>query len=257
MIMGHSDISIQLHSLRGLGSIDAALRVAADAGYNLVEPVGGYLVDPSETRRKLDALKLSAPTCHVNMEVLRERLPEIASACRTIGTTHLFVPAVPPEERDAPIERWAAIGRELGEMATRLSDLGIVFGYHNHYEVSIGTDDATALDLIFEHSEGSPLLWQADVAWLSRCGKNAAVLLQRYSNRLFSIHVKDRIADFKDDPEGGWRVAGNGMLGWNTLWPFCKSLGAQYMVMEHDMPLDPKAFAIDAMDKARALGGVA
>jgi len=251
-----SDLSIQLHSLRGLGSLDAALEAAAGAGFKLVEPVGAYLQAPDDIRRKLDQLGLTAPTCHLQMEWLREDMKTIVAGCKTIGSTYLFVPAVPPEERDLPIEAWPAVGRELGDLANRLADHGITFGYHNHYEVSIGSGTQTGLDLIFEHSAGSPLIWQADVAWFDRCGKDPVDLLTRYRDRLFSIHVKDRAAPVENDPEDNWRVAGQGRLGWPRLWPLCKELGAQYMVMEHDRPLDPTHFAHDAFQAGKTLGGI-
>ena len=111
-------------------------------------------------------------------------------------------------------------------MANRLGERGITFGYHNHYEVSIGSGNTTALDLIFEHSAGTPLVWQADVAWFDRCGKDPVDILTLCSERLFSVDIKDRCAPIKNDPEDNWRVAGKGRLGWELLWPLCKGVGA-------------------------------
>lgn len=254
----HPDLAIQLHSLRDLGDPPIVFAAAAAAGFQLVEPVGLHLMNPEATAAQLAAHGLTAPTCHIQMERLRENLDGIAAACRAIGTRHLFVPAVPPEERDAPPAHWPGIGRELAAMARRLADHGIVFGYHNHYEVSIEDGERTALDMIFEESTGSPLVWQADVAWLFRCGRDPATLLDRYRDRLVSVHVKDRLVPpLPDDAEDNWRVAGQGGLRWPVLWRHCKDLGAGLMVMEHDRPRDPAAFARDAFAAGTLLGGIA
>lgn len=249
-----TQLSIQLHSLRALESVDLALDAAAAAGFRLVEPVGMHLANPEEMRGKLDDRGLQAPSCHIQMELLREDPARIARACRLIGADYLFVPAVPPEERDAPADRWPAIGRELGALANHLADEGITFGYHNHYEVSIGDGVRTALDMIFEESEGTPLVWQADVAWLARCGKSPADLLRRYRHRLVSLHVKDGVGPFKGDPEDNWRVAGSGDMGWQDLWPVAVDFGAQLMVMEHDRPIDATRFAHEAFKAGQTLG---
>ena len=36
---------------------------------------------------------------------------------------------------------------------------------------------------------------------------------------------------------------GAGTLDWTALWPLCRELGAEWMVVEHDKPADPAGFA--------------
>ena len=43
------------------------------------------------------------------------------------------MPAVPLEQRAMAADGWRALGRELGQMATRLQAQGVQLGYHNHH----------------------------------------------------------------------------------------------------------------------------
>ena len=103
-----------------------------------------------------------------------------------------------------------------------------------------GADGAkTALELLFAEAEGSPLTWQADVAWLVRGGAAPEAWLRRYRDRLVSAHVKDIAPAGTKLDEDGWADVGAGVLDWRALWQACRDCGARWMVVEHDKPSDP------------------
>jgi sugar phosphate isomerase/epimerase len=233
-------LSIQLYTMRSLGDLDRILDAVAEAGYRHVETVNSHLDDAATTRAKLDARGLKAPSSHVSLAALRERPEAVIEAARTLGVEQLFMPAVPPEQRDMAADGWRALGRELGHMSERLPTQGIELGYHNHHWELQPKDGAkTALELIFEAAEGSPLTWQADVAWLVRGGVEPKAWLQRYRTRLTSAHVKDIAPSGQNQDEDGWADIGAGVLDWRDLWPACRDAGARWMVVEHDKPKDP------------------
>jgi sugar phosphate isomerase/epimerase len=126
-------LSIQLYTLRSLGKLDRVLDAVKQAGYGHVETIGSHLDDAENVRAKLDGGDLKVSSSHVSLAALRERLDVVVQACHTLGFEQLFMPAVPPEQRqsDAPFRR--ALGHELGELAQRLRDEGITLGYHNHH----------------------------------------------------------------------------------------------------------------------------
>ena len=174
-------LSIQLYTLRSLNDLDRILDAVADAGYRHVETVGSHLDDAAATRAKLDARGLKVSSSHVGLAALRERPDAVVEACRTLGAGQLFMPAVPPEQRDMAADGWRALGRELGEMSERLREQGIELGYHNHHwELEPKEGGRTALELLFEAAEGSPLTWQVDVAWLVRGKADPKLWLERY-----------------------------------------------------------------------------
>jgi len=233
-------LSIQLYTLRSLENLDRILDTVADAGYRHVETVGSHLDDASNVRSKLDSRGLTASSSHVSLAALREKPDAIVEACRTLGFTDLFMPAVPPDQRDMDADGWRSLGRELGQLAERFQRDGIRLGYHNHHwELKPKDGDKTALELIFEAAEGSPLAWQVDVAWLARGGADPEQWINRYRNRVASAHVKDIAPTGQNEDQDGWTDVGSGILDWRDLWRVCRQAGAKWMVVEHDKPADP------------------
>ena len=231
-------------TLRSLGDLDRILDVAAEAGYWQVETVGSQLDDAAAVRAKLDARGLKASSSHVALAALRERPDAVVEASRTLGTSQLFMPAVPPDQRAMPAEGWRALGRELGQVAERLRDQGVELGYHNHdWELAPKVGAVTGLELLFEAAGGSPLTWQVDVAWLVRGKADPKLWLERYGSRVTSAHVKDLAPPGQNAEEDGWADVGAGVLDWRALWRACREAGARRMVVEHDKPKDPACTA--------------
>lgn len=88
---------------------------------------------------------------------------------------------------------------------------------------------------MFEAADSSPLAWQADVGWLVRGGAEPAAWLERYGSRLLSAHVKDIARDGKGLDEDGWADVGHGIFDRPAFWISCRTRGARWMVVEHDM----------------------
>jgi sugar phosphate isomerase/epimerase len=243
--MANTDIlSIQLYTLRSLGELDRVLDTVKQAGYGHVELIGSHLEDAENARAKLDAHGLKVSSSHVSLTALRERLDSVVRACHTLGFEQLFMPAVPPEQRQSDAPFWRALGRELGQFAERLRDEGITFGYHNHHwELAPKQGNQTALELIFEAAENTPLAWQVDIAWLVRGGADPKGWLERYRDRIVSAHVKDIAPPGQNEDQDGWADVGAGVLDWRDLWQAARAAGARWMVVEHDKPADPAGTA--------------
>ena len=233
-------LSIQLYTLRSLGELDRVLDTVKQAGYCNVETVGSHLDDAVNVRTKLDARGLKVSSSHVSLETLRDRPDAVVRACSVLGFDQLFMPAVPPEDRQGDAKFWRALGRELGEIAVRMRDHGIAFGYHNHHwELALKDGEKSALELIFEAAAGSPLAWQVDIAWLVRGGADPKEWMRRYRDRIVSAHVKDIAPQGRNEDQDGWADVGAGVLDWQELWPAARAAGARWMVVEHDHPSDP------------------
>jgi len=249
-------LSIQLYTLRSLENLDRILDVVSDAGYKYVETVGSHLDDAASVRSKLDARGLKVSSSHVSLAALREKPDAVADACKTLGFTDLYMPAVPPDDRDMAADGWRALGLELGKIADRMKGKGIDFGYHNHHwELKPKDGSKTALELIFEASEGSPLTWEADVAWLARGNVDPKAWIERYSRLVTAAHVKDIAPAGQNEDQDGWADVGSGTLDWKDLWQTCRKAGARWMVVEHDKPADPARSARSSFEYLRTIEG--
>jgi sugar phosphate isomerase/epimerase len=248
--MDNTDIlSIQLYTLRSLGDIDRGLDAVKRAGYRHVETVGSHLEDVENVRAKLEARGLKASSSHVSLAALRERTEAVIEACHALGLDQLFMPAVPLEQRHSGAAFWQELGRELGDIAERIRDRGIAFGYHNHHwELEPKEGATTALELMFEAAGNSPLAWQVDAAWLVRAGVDPKEWMNRYRNRIISAHVKDIAPQGQNLDQDGWADVGAGVLDWRDLWQAARAAGAKWMVVEHDKPADPAQTARASYD---------
>ena len=236
-------ISVQIYSLRTIIGLDRQLDAAAVAGYRHVELIGAHLDNAADTRAKLDARGLKPSSSHVSIAALRERFDAVMKACGTLGITQLFMPSVPLEERNSGGAYWSALGRELGQFSCRAKEYGIALGYHNHnWELKQKDGGVTALELLFDGAADSPLTWQVDVAWLVRAGVDPTLWMQRYRDRIVSVHAKDLAPGGERLDEDGWADVGSGILNWNELWLACRDAGAKWLVAEHDRPNDPERF---------------
>ncbi|WP_230531494.1 sugar phosphate isomerase/epimerase family protein [Microvirga roseola] len=247
-------LSIQLYTLRSMEDLDRILDKVAQAGYRYVETVGSHLDDAANVRSKLETRGLQASSSHVSMAALREKPDAVVEACRNLGITDLYMPAVPPEQRDVDADGWRSLGQELGQIADRFQRDGIRLGYHNHHwELKPKDGSKTALELIFEEAEGSPLAWQVDVAWLVRGDVDPKDWIQRYRNRITAAHVKDIAPAGQNEEQDGWADVGSGVLDWRSLWRSCREAGAKWMVVEHDKPADPARTARTSFDFLRTI----
>ena len=176
----------------------------------------------------------------MSLAALREKPDAVVDACQTLGFTDLYMPAVPPDDRDMAADGWRSLGHELGRMAERFQEKGIRLGYHNHHwELKPKDGNKTALELIFEAAEGTPLAWEADVAWLARGNVDPKAWIERYSRLVTAAHVKDIAPAGQNEDQDGWADVGSGTLDWRDLWRTCRKAGARWMVVEHDKPADP------------------
>lgn len=239
-----NELSIQLYSLRDFGDLRRQLEALAGIGFRRVELIGSHLDDAKDTRALLDAYGVSAPTAHVAMASLRSNLALVAEQAKIVGIAELFMPWLAPAERPASPAGWQAIGAELGTMAEHLGERDLHLGYHNHdWEIELFPDGTTPLEHLFAGAAGSPLTFQADLAWIARGGGDPVAAMKALRTRLTSVHVKDLAPEGDNPDEDGWSNVGAGTLDWSRLWQEARLLGAKWMVLEHDKPKDPIGFA--------------
>lgn len=249
-------LSLQLYSLRHAGDLPTQLDIARDSGFRIVETIAAHLADAARTRAMLDERGLTARSGHVPMDALRDRFDDTVVAARTVGLSLLAMPALPPDQRALDAEGWRAVGAELGGMAARLADAGLTLAYHNHdWEMRPAGGGDLPLALLLDAGAKDGLHWQADLAWVIRGDRDPAALIDRFGDRLASVHVKDIAPPGQAEDEDGWADVGHGTVDWADLWRRCRDTKARLMVAEHDNPSDAARFArrsfaaMDALSK--------
>ncbi|MDO5657013.1 MAG: sugar phosphate isomerase/epimerase [Paracoccus sp. (in: a-proteobacteria)] len=230
-------IAVQLFTLRDHGTLEERLAAVQAAGVTAVETVGTHDLEAAEFKALLDAHGIEPIATHAPIAALREDISAVASFNKAIGNEVIIVPFLAEDMRPADAAGWVALGEELRSMSDALRAEGMVLGYHNHAFEMVEFDGRTALEIMFE-AAGPDLLAEIDVAWVARGGLDPAEYLGRFDGRLFAIHAKDNAPEGEAEDERGFKALGEGVLDWSTILPAAEAAGADWYIIEHDMPLD-------------------
>ncbi|WP_141455237.1 sugar phosphate isomerase/epimerase [Pseudoxanthomonas sp. z9] len=243
-------IAVQMYTLRNVATLDEQLKIVHDAGVHAVETVGTQDVTAAELKQLLDKYAIKAVSTHVQLADLRKDLDGVVAFNQTLGNTHLVVPYLGDKERPTDAAGWTTLGKELGEIASKVQARGMTLAYHNHDFELVDFGGKTGLELLFD-AAGPALKSELDLAWVARAGYDPAAMLGKFSGRVFAVHAKDNAPKGEAADEGGFAALGQGVLDWKTILPAAAKAGVQWYIIEHDQPRDPAAVVKAGADYLR------
>ena len=245
-------VSFQLYSSRDVTSQEAFLPTLKGLGYSQVEGYFGIYPEAEKFRAALDAAGLTMPSCHMGLSDLEGDFDGYVSTAKTLGIHRIFAPYLDASLRPADTEGWKAFAGRLSEMGSRLADVGLAFGWHNHdFELVALADGGVPLDIIL--TEAPDIDWEGDLAWIARAGADVSAYVARYSRQLTAVHVKDLAPTGENLDEDGWSDVGTGIIDWPALVAQVRAVSSDIlMVMEHDKPSDALRFATTSIDNFKS-----
>lgn len=167
-----------------------------DAGYDTVEPY--YIDDESAVATALEETGLQFSSAHVGLGDLQKNFKETIQTYSKFGADALIHPYEGNEawnSREAIID-WA---ETVNEMADRVAAEGMEFGYHNHAHEFKKFGDRFGYDIFAEHVNDNVHL-QLDVGWVLVGGADPVAVLNRHSDQIKSLHMKDmKVSDDDSD----------------------------------------------------------
>jgi len=236
-----SPIAVQMYTLRSMPTLEAQLAAVQSAGVTAIEIFGNQGVSAQELRSLLREYGLKVVSAHVELSALREDFDAQIAFNKEIGNRVLVVPALILSQMPGTDPAgWAEAGHYLGEMARRVEAEGMQLAYHNHSYELADFDGKTGLEIMFA-AAGPALQVELDMSWVARAGYDPVDMLDRFSGRVFAIHAKDRASAGRADNHLGLADVGSGILDWAAILPAAAKAGAQWVIIEHDLPRDPAA----------------
>jgi inosose dehydratase len=94
-----------------------------------------------------------------------------------------------PKGRMTTPDDFKHLGKALTELGKRTADLGIPLGYHNHMG-SLG-ERPEELDQVMSACDPRYVKLELDIAHYFQGGGDPAKAIERYSDRLLFLHIKD------------------------------------------------------------------
>ncbi len=132
---------------------------------------------------------------------------------------------------------YAEFAKQASEIAHKLKEHGITYGYHNHSFEFVRYDGKTGQDILFETSDPQVFNFEIDTYWIQDGGASPSAWIRKVINRVPTVHMKDMIVH-----NGGHMFApvGEGNLDWPAILEANNAAGVKYYIVEQDRHLsDP------------------
>lgn len=182
--------AIQLYSLRAVdATVPALLEQLGTTGYEGVE--FAYRVPDADPGRVVAALErsgLRTAGAHVPIERFAD-VDETVRDYRALGCDRLVVPILEAASF-ADVDGVRRVATRLTDLADRLADRDVTLAYHNHDHEFTSLGDRTAYDELVESTPATVGL-QVDVGLAALAGADPVALLERYADRIDTVHLKD------------------------------------------------------------------
>jgi inosose dehydratase len=143
-------------------------------------------------QHKLQFVALSSGDVHIEPAAEAEEIAKHAAHAKFVhdaGGLYLQVTDHRPKDRAITADDYKRLGRVLTEIGKRTADLGVSLGYHNHMG-SLG-EHPEEVDQILAAADPRYAKLELDVAHYFQGGGDPAKAIEKYSDRLLFLHIKD------------------------------------------------------------------
>lgn len=250
-------VGVQLYTVRDLMKQDFAGTIAkvASTGYKEVEFAGYFDHSPKDVRSILNENGLTAPSCHVGLDVVQNHWPETLDVAHTIGHTFVVCPFIDARDRNSA-DAWKRLVDTFNKAGEASKKAGIQFAYHNHWwefgpDASLG--GKLPYDFLLASTDANLVKLEMDLGWAKVAGQDPVAYFKRYPGRFPLVHIKDfkalphlgpdQIATFKAGKliDTDMTAPGSGIIDWKEIFSHSDEAGLQHYFLEHDQPKDPFA----------------
>jgi len=131
---------------------------------------------------------------------------------------------------------------DMNTICAKLKPLGMKFSYHHHSAEFIKHDNGkTVMDMFVEGLDKEVGTFCVDTYWLQNGGADVRYWIEKLSNRIEVLHLKDMR---KDINEPDWQKCfyceiGEGNLYWDGIMESASKANVKYYVVEQDFSEDP------------------
>ena len=213
MVMGISsctpskkEIGIQLWSVRKDMNADPAGTIAklGEIGYSFVEAAGYkdgkfYGMEPAEFKALLEENGMTMKGSHSGPNLPKEGewdntmkwWDECIAAHKAAGAKFIVKPSMGGDSYRSldTLKMYCDYYNVVGE---KCNEAGMRFGYHNHdNEFKTVLDGHIFYDYLIENTDPEKVMFELDLYWIYKGGKDAVDYFNKYPGRFELYHVKD------------------------------------------------------------------
>jgi sugar phosphate isomerase/epimerase len=224
---------------------DGTLRQLAEIGYRSIEmcsPPGysksGYGalagVKAQELRRRIREAGLVCESCHYQFREFKDALDETIAYAKELGLKQMVLSSF--SLRNAALSDWVRAAQELNRAAERIHKAGLQAAFHNHNVEFTEIDGVVVYDKLMAELDPNLVRMQFQV-WVVSMGVDPVAVLEKYPNRVCSLHLQDY------SPQTKSMVAiGKGSVDWRHLFVAAKKAGVKNYYVEMDLNLMKESY---------------
>ena len=200
-------IGLELYSIRGAMRADPERSLAAvrAIGYTDVELLWSFKNfgrTPEQVRATLEHEGLRAPSAHMDPETILTDWERSLDTARLLGHDYLIVPSL-PSEASKTLDGWRLWADRLNTAGATARHAGVWLAFHNEPDHMKVIDGVIPYDLFLERLDPAAVRLQLDVGNMLMGGGDPMKYLARYTDRYWTFHLKDVVADRSSDTELG------------------------------------------------------
>lgn len=239
-----SKVGVQLYTVRDAmkTTFEGTLTKVAQIGYKEFEFAGYFGHTPKQIRELLDKLHVTAPSCHIGIDIVESHLPEAIDAARTIGHEYIVCPWM--DEKNRTADGMKHVADLFNKAGAETKKAGIQFAYHNHTfefapEPALG--GKLLYDVLLNSTDPNLVKMELDLCWITVGGKDPVEYFKKYPGRFPLVHVKDLLKI--PAPDAAMKMAetamvpvGSGAIDWKRIFAAADVAGVKHFFVENDAP---------------------
>lgn len=228
-----SKIGLQLFSVWKDAEKDflGTIQKVAELGYEAIQFAGFYDTPADKLQNVLKENGISVAGAHIGIEkLLDDELKKSIEYNIAIDNNLLICPALPKEMRQTA-DDYKKSAETLNQIGETCKKAGFTFAYHNHAFEFEQFGSETGFDLLLGHTNPNLVKMELDCYWASFAEHDPLEIIQKYKNRVVSLHIKDmKIVNGK---KTGIEV-GKGQLDIASLVRMGNKVGVEWFTVEQE-----------------------
>ena len=240
-------LGVQLYTVRTVlpQKPEETLKAIHDIGYQEVEATYAGL---DTLWPVLQASGLKPVSIHLDSKLVTQAniddLSPIFEKLKQRGFQYAVFPYLPEPERGG-IDVIKGISEKFNRAGEKCRAAGMSFCYHNHAFEFATEKGATLFQVMLDNTDKKLVAYEVDVFWVSVAGLDPVEMIQKLSDRVLLLHLKDKAEGtpvmYKESvPRTAFKEVGNGVVDWpKVLRAAAAAKVAHYFVEQDQTPSDP------------------
>ena len=185
-------VGLQMWSLREYlpKDLPRTLAKVRAMGFRDVEGAGLWKHTVGELRAALDSAGLRCQSAHMGFERLRDDPPGAFAEAKALGARWVVCPWI-PHDKEFTREDALKSAEVFNHVAAAAEGAGLRFAYHCHGYEMLPAPEGTRFDTLARNTDPKRVLFQVDVFHTLHGGADPVALINRYAQRVMSLHLKD------------------------------------------------------------------